>query len=158
VIHVDSMLKIMSDEIQGFDSALALKQHYTQRKQHYTEQYRAEGRQERRDDAIYFDTKLLLLNHTLEATGTDAATAVVQRELRRRSNFDVLEHAIEEFSAKAPELQLSELLAVIRRGYANQVNIHEQAIEILGKKKRNCSTRIEEGTHGGKRVLDRLKR
>ena len=69
VIHVDSILQVVWNDIQNFDTPVALKEHYAERKKHYEALWREERRQEWRDEAVSFDTKLLLLNDTLETTG-----------------------------------------------------------------------------------------
>lgn len=139
VIAVDSMLQIVSDEIHAFESALALKRHFGEQRKHYADLYRSEP-QEWRDEAVNYDIRWRLLNETLDAIGEDADRDTVAKELRRRSNFDNLEDAIEEFSAQAPELQLSELLLAVRKGYDNQIEAHRQTIELLGKKKQHPQT------------------
>ena len=139
VIAVDSMLQIVSDEIHAFESALALKRHFGEQRKHYADLYRSEP-QEWRDEAVNYDIRWRLLNETLDAIGEDADRDTVAKELRRRSNFDNLEDAIEEFSAQAPELQLSELLLAVRKGYDNQLEAHRQTIELLGKKKQHPQT------------------
>jgi len=140
VLHVDSMLKIVADDLSSFDSAPALKAHYLDRKKHFEKRYQAERRQEWRDEAVNFDTKLKLLNNTLESLEPGFDREAVRVALRRCSNFERMEQAIEEFSAQAPELQLSELLLAVRRGYENQLAAHEQNIDLLGKKRKHPQT------------------
>lgn len=140
VLHVDSMLKIVADELDTFDSAAALKAHYVDRKKHFEQRYQGERRQEWRDEAVNFDTKLKLLNNTLEALGNGSDRDAVRAALRRSSNFEQMEQAIEEFSAQAPELQLSELLVAVERGYENQVAAHAQNIDLLTKKRKHPQT------------------
>ena len=140
VIHVDSMLQSVWKDIHNFDSPVELKKYYAERQKHYEARYRKERRQEWREEVASFDKKLLLLNDTLETTGSTAEQRVVARELRGRSNFGILENAIEEFSATAPDLQLSELLKVIKQGYENQLVEHDQTIDLLGRKKQHPQT------------------
>lgn len=140
VLHVDSMLKIVADELMSFDSAIAMKAHYVDRKKYFEQRYQGERRQEWRDEAVNFDTKLKLLNNTLESLGNGSDREAVRSALRRASNFDQMEQAIEEFSAQAPELQLSELLMAVRRGYENQLSAHEQNIDLLAKKRKHPQT------------------
>lgn len=140
VLHVDSMLKIVADELLGFDSAPELKAHYLDRKKHFEQRYQSERRQEWRDEAVNFDTKLKLLNNTIESLCNGSDRETTRAALRSSSNFDRMEQAIEEFSAQAPELQLSELLLAVRRGYENQLAAHEQNIDLLGKKRKHPQT------------------
>ena len=140
IIAVDSMLKIVSDEIHLAESAIAHKRHLGEQSKHYSDRYKTERRQEWRDEAVNYDTKRRLLNDTLEATGEDADRDTVASELRRRSNFDNLQDAIEAFSAKAPELQLSELLQSVQKGYDNQSDALDQTIKLLGRKKQHPQT------------------
>ncbi len=137
VLHVDSMLKIISDEILSFDSAIALKKHYSERAQYFKDRYQGERRQDWRDEAVNYSTKLRLLNDTLESVENGTEREAVRALLRRSSNFEVMERAIDEFSTRAPELQLSELLAAVRRGYENQLSAHEQNIYLLTKKRKH---------------------
>jgi hypothetical protein len=136
VLHVDSMLKIVADDLSSFDSAPALKAHYVERKRHFEQRYQGERRQEWRDEAVNFDTKLKLLNNTMESLEPGFDREAVRAALGRSSNFDRMEQAIEEFSAQAPELQLSELLLAVRRGFENQLAAHEQNIDLLGMKRK----------------------
>ena len=140
ILHVDSMLKIVADELQGFESASALKVHYADRKRYFEQRYQGERRQEWRDEAVNFDTKLKLLNNTLESLTLDADRETVRTAIRSFSNFDEMELLIDEFSTRAPELQLSELLQVVRRGYENQVKAFAQNIDLLKKKRKHPQT------------------
>lgn len=140
VLYVDSMFKIMSNDILSFGTALEMKAHYAERKKFFEEKYLSVRRQDWRDEAVNYDTKLRLLTNVLESIGNDADQTIVQAELMRLSNFDKMETAIEEFSAKAPELQLSELLLSVKNGYDNQVAAIEQDIDLLTKKKEHPQT------------------
>ena len=144
VIHVDSMLQSVWKDIHNFDSPVELKKYYAERQKHYEARYREERREERRQEwrekVASFHKKILLLNGALETSGTTANQRVVAQELRKRSNFGRLESAIEEFSAKAPDLQLSEILKVVRQGYENQLDGHNQDIDLLGRKKQHPQT------------------
>lgn len=140
ILPVDSMLKIVADELMSFDSAVAMKAHYIDRKKDFEKRYQGERRQEWRDEAVNFDTKLKLLNNTIELLGNGSEREAVRSALRRASNFDQMEQAIDEFSAQAPELQLSELLMVVMRGYENQLSAHEQNVDLLTKKRKHPQT------------------
>lgn len=140
ILPVDSMLKIVADELMSFDSAAAMKAHYVDRKKYFEKRYQGERRQEWRDEAVNFDTKLKLLNNTIESLGNGSDREAVRSALRRASNFDQMEQAIDEFSAQAPELQLSELLMVVMRGYENQLSAHEQNVDLLAKKRKHPQT------------------
>ena len=146
ILHVDSMLKIVADELMNFDSAAALKEHYLERKKYFekllneTQPYQDERRQVWRDEAVKFDTKLKLLNNTIESLDNRSDREIVRSALRRASNFDQLEHAINEFSALAADLQLSELLTSVKRGYENQLAALEQNLDLLTKKRKSPQT------------------
>ncbi len=53
------------------------------------------------------------------------------------SRFEKMLEAINEFSMKAPNLQLQEILESIKRGYEDQHNQYKEKVELLGKKKSN---------------------
>ena len=154
VIAVDSMLKVVSDEINASESAVALKRHFGEQSKRYANIYKSERRQELRDEAVNYDTKRRLLNDTLEAIGEDADRDTVANELRRRSNFNELEGAIAAFSARAPELQLSELLRAVQKGYDNQLKARGQTIELLGKKKQHSQIFENEMSSLRKRIAE----
>ena len=154
VIAVDSMLKIVSDEISASESAVALKRHFGEQSKWYANRYKSERRQEWRDEAVNYDTKRRLLNDTLEATGEDADRDRVANELRRRSNFSELKGAIDAFLARAPELQLSELLQAVQKGYDDQLKAHTQTIELLSKRKQHPQTFENEMSSLRKRIAD----
>ena len=71
ILHVDSMLKIVSDEIKDFDSAGALRKHYREQRKQFEAKYNREQSQEWRGEAINFDTKLKLLNNVLDDIDED---------------------------------------------------------------------------------------
>jgi uncharacterized protein YcfJ len=140
IFHVDSMLKIISDEIVEFDSAISLKENYKELEQHFKEQYKKEKRQEDRDQANNFHTKLRLLNYILEESDGVTDGDSIREHLLRSSNFDKMQNTIDEFSAQAPEFQLSELLQSVEIGYNNQLGKHELKIESLNKKRKHPQT------------------
>lgn len=140
ILHVDSMLKVISEEIEGFDSAAALKEYYREQKEHFEEEYgRAKG-QLSRAEAVKFDVKLKLLNNVLNDVGADSDRETVRRELRISSNFDEMERIIDEISKHAPELQLAELLRSVKRGYGKQNSFLNEKISLWEKKKRYPQT------------------
>ena len=67
-----------------------------------------------------------------------------------------MENVIEEFSAKAPDLQLSDLLNTVRQGYENQLGKHDETIELLGSKKLHPQ-KFENEIHEIKRLLAEYK-
>lgn len=140
VLHVDSMLKAVSEDIKDFDTARELKLHYVERRQYFRENLKSESRSDWRDGETKYDTKLKLLNNVLDEVDADADLDVVRNELDRRSNFDQVEKVIDELSMRAPELQLSELLEAVKLGYANQISAYEQNIELLNKKRKHPQT------------------
>jgi outer membrane lipoprotein SlyB len=140
VLHVDSMLKLIADELPAFESAVALKGHYAERRRYFEHRYQTDRCEEVRDEFVHFDTKLDLLKRTLESLGYDGDREAVERALRRSSNFEQLERAIDEFSLKAPELQLSEVLMAVRTGYENQISAIEQNISLLARKRKHPQT------------------
>ena len=113
ILAVDSLLKIISDEIEESDSADSLKEHYRQQEQ----ALRAE---ERGDEASTFQAKRRLLNQLLDDIDGDPDCKTVQSELRALSNFDEMERIIAEFSNWAPDLNLLDLLTSVRSGYKAQ--------------------------------------
>ena len=140
VLHVDSMLKVVSDEIKDFDSAEALKKHYRGQKKQFEARYSREPNQEWRGEAINFDIKLKMLSNVLEDIDDDSDREPVRSALRNSSNFDEMEHVIDEFSARAPWIQLSDLLETVKRGYDNQIVGQEQNLALLQKKKKRPQT------------------
>ena len=157
ILHVDSMLKIVSDEIEGFDSARALKKHYRERKKQFEAKYNREQSQEWRGEAISFDIKLKLLNNVLDNIDDDSDREVVRSALRNSSNFDEMERVIDEFSARAPWIQLSDLLDTVKRGYDNQIIRHEQNLDVLQKKRKRPQTFENEISEIQKRLGDYQK-
>lgn len=140
VLYVDSMLKIMANDILSFGTALEMKAHYSERKKFFEEKYLGERRQDWRDEAVNFDTKLRLLTNVLEGIGNGVDRDAARAELLRLSNFETMEAAIEEFSARAPELQLSELLLAVKKGYDNQSSSISQEVDLLAKKRKHPQT------------------
>ena len=133
ILHVDSLLKIVSDEIKEFDSAASLKEHYRQQEQ----DCKAEKRS---NEASTFEDKRRLLNNVLDNIGDDSDHETVQSELRKLSNFDGMERLIDDFSSRAPWLQLSGLLDSVKIGYDNQTALHEQNLAAWEKKKKSPQT------------------
>ena len=140
VLHVDSMLKIVSDEIKGFDSATSLKEYYREQKEHFEAEYEHEQSRESRDKAVNFDIKLRLLTNILGDIGDDSDRETVQSELRKLSNFDEMERLIDDFSSQAPGLQLSYLLRSVKSGYDNQTAEYEQNFDAWEKKRKYPQT------------------
>ncbi|QTA83801.1 Dynamin domain-containing protein [Desulfonema limicola] len=64
--------------------------------------------------------------------GTDLVS-----QLKKHSRFELMFAAIDEFSMKAPNLQLQEILEKIKAGYEDQENQYTEKAERLEKKKRN---------------------
>ena len=133
ILHVDSLLKIVSDEIKEFDSAVSLKEHYRQQEQ----EFKAE---KRGDEASTFEAKRRLLNNVLDDIGDDSDHETVQSELHKLSNFDEMERLIDDFSSRAPWLQLSGLLDSVKSGYDNQTAHHEQNLAAWEKKQKSPQT------------------
>ena len=140
ILHVDSMIKIVSDEIKDFDSAGALKKHYREQKKQFEAKYNREQSQEWRGEAVNFDIKLKLLNYILGEIDDDSDHEAVQSALRSSSNFDELERVIDEFSDRAPWIQLSGLLDSVKNGYDNQIIGYEQNLDALKKKRKRPQT------------------
>ncbi len=140
VLHVDSMLKIVSDEIKGFDSATSLKEYYREQKKHFEAKYEREQSREWRDEAVNFDIKLRLLTNVLNDVGDDPDRETVQSELRKLSNFDEMERLIDAFSSRAPQIQLSNLLDSVKSGYDNQTAHYEQNLDVWKKKRKRPQT------------------
>ena len=141
VLHVDSILKIVSDEIEQFDSATSLKQHYRKQKKHFDAKYERGQSQEWRDEAVNFDIKLRLLNGILDDIGNDSDRETVRSELRKSSNFDKMEHIIDKFSdQEAPRLQLSELLTTVKNGYDTQATNLQQNLDLWAQKRKHPQT------------------
>ncbi len=133
ILHVDSLLKIISDEIEEFDSAASLKEHYRQQEQNFKAEKRG-------DEASIFEAKRRLLNNVLDDVDADPNHKTVQSELRRLSNFDEMERLIDDFSSQAPGIQLSGLLDSVKSGYDNQTAHHEQNLAAWEKKKKSPQT------------------
>ena len=133
ILHVDSLLKIVSDDFEEFDSAASLKEHYRQQEQ----DFRAE---KRGDEASTFEAKRRLLNDVLDDIGDDSDRETVQSELRKLSNFDEMERLIDDFSSRVPENQLSDLLRSVKSGYDNQTAEYEQNLDAWEKKRRRPQT------------------
>ena len=105
------MLKIVSDEIKGFDSAAYPSRNITvEQKKHFEAKYEREQSREWRNGAVNSDIKLRLLTSVLDDIGDDSDLKTVQSELRKLSNFDEMERLIDDFSSQAPWIQLSNLL------------------------------------------------
>ena len=139
ILHVDSMLKIVSDEIKDFDSARALRKHYREQRKQFEAKYREQS-QEWRGEVVNFDIKLKLLNYILDEIDDDPDHEAVQSAMLSSSNFDELERVIDEFSARAPRTQLSSLLDSVMNGYDNQITRHEQNLDALKKKRKHPQT------------------
>ena len=140
ILYVDSMLKIVSDEIKDFNSTGALKKHYREQKKQFEAKYNLEQSQEWRGEAINFDIKSKLLNNILDDIDDDSDNDAVQSALRNSSNFDELERVIDKFSARAPWIQLSDLLDSVKKRYDNQKIGHEQNLDALQKKRKRPQT------------------
>ena len=140
ILHVDSMLKIISEEIVKFDSAASLKEHYLEQRKRYGEKYDLEQDQELGAEAAKFDTKLKLLNNVLADVVGNSDREAVRETLRKLSNFDEMERIIEEFSNRAPELQLSRLLRSVKSGYDNQNRALDGNNSVLKKKVKHPQT------------------
>jgi len=135
ILHVDSMLKMVADDLVGFDSVGDLKLHYVERKKQFEQRYKVERCQEWREEAVCFDTKLRLLNVTLDSLEPFLARDVVLAKLRESSNYERMERAIEEFAGRAPEQQLVEILRVLMHGYENLRGYYEQQVELLERRR-----------------------
>ena len=133
ILHVDSLLKIISDEIEEFDSAASLKKHYRQQEQDCKAKKRG-------DEASAFEDKRRLLTNVLDDIGDDSDRETVQSELRELSNFDEMERLIDDFSSRAPWLQLSGLLDSVKSGYDEQTAHYEQNLDAWKKKKKSPQT------------------
>lgn len=120
ILHVDSMLKIVSEEIEQFDRAASLKEHY----------------RERKSQELY-QLKLNLLNKVLEDVGGDSDLEVIQAALRKSSNFDEMERIINDFSDRAPELQFSEVLESVKKGFDARKRDLDENISVLEKKRKH---------------------
>ena len=129
ILHVDSLLKIVSDEIKEFDSAASLKKHYRQQEQDCKAAKRG-------DEASTFEAKRRLLTNVLDDIDDDPDHKTVQAELRKLSNFDEMERLIDDFSSRAPWIQLSNLLRSVKSGYDNQTAQYEQNIAAWEKKRK----------------------
>ncbi len=133
ILHVDSLLKIVSDEMEEFDSAASLKKHYRQQEQ----KFRAE---KKGDEVSTFEAKRRLLNNVLDDIDGDPHRRTVQTELRKLSNFDEMERLIDAFSSRAPLIQLSDLLDSVKSGYDNQTAQYEQNLDAWEKKRKRPQT------------------
>ena len=141
VLHVDSMLKIVSDEIEGFDSAASLKEYYSKQRRHFEAKYEHEQSREWRDEAVNFAIKLSLLTGVLENIGDNSDREVIRSELRELSNFDEMERIIEKFSdQEAPRLQLSELLTTVKHGYDTQATNLQQNLDLWAREREHPQT------------------
>ena len=140
ILHVDSMLKIVSDEIKDFESAAFLKKHYRDQKKQFEAKYEHDQSQEWRDEAINFDIKLRLLNDILDDLDDGSDHEAVRLALRKSSNFDEIERVIDEFSDQAPWIQLSDILETVKRGYENQTTRHEQNLAAWERQKKYPQT------------------
>ncbi|MCS6925434.1 MAG: dynamin family protein [Candidatus Binatia bacterium] len=145
IIPIDSMFKVIADELLDFDSPTALERYYEERWSDEDDMY------ERKCDLL---GKVL---NRLSRGGADATRDAVLRELRQRSNFDALERLLDEFSSKAPELQLRELLRTVRCGYENRLAAHEQNIALLEQKKRHPQT-FDQEIERVQQVLEEYRR
>ncbi|MCS6800142.1 MAG: dynamin family protein, partial [Myxococcota bacterium] len=119
IVHVDSLLKIVADDLLALGSLDALRARYVARKKHFEQRYQADRRPEWRSEAVQFDTKLKLLNNALSELEGPADVQTLHRVLHRASNFGHLERLIEDLSSKAPELQQRELVEALRKAYDN---------------------------------------
>ena len=133
ILHVDSLFKIVSDEIEEFDSAASLKEHYRQQEQDFKENKRG-------NEASIFETKRKQLNNVLDDIGDDSDCETVQSELRKLSNFNEMERLIDDFSSRAPWIQLSGLLDSVKSGYDNQTAHYEQNLDAWKKKRKRPQT------------------
>ena len=141
VLHVDSMLKIVSDEIEVFDSAASLKEYYREQKKHFEAMYEREQSREWRDEAVNFDIKLRLLTDVLNGIEDDSDREAVRSELRKSSNFDEMERIIGKFSdQEARRFQLSELLTTVKNGYNTQATNLQQNLDLWAKKRKHPQT------------------
>lgn len=133
ILHVDSLLKIVSGEIKEFDSAASLKEHYRQQEQDCKAEKRG-------NEASTFEAKRRLLNNVLDDIGDGFDRETVQSELRKLSNFDDMERLIDDFSSRAPWIQLSNLLRSVKSGYDNQTAEYEQNLDAWEKKRKHPQT------------------
>ena len=140
ILHVDSMLKIVSDEIQGFDSADTLKQYYRDQKEQFELKYEQDQSQEWRNEAINFDTKLKLLNGVLDDIDGDSGFEAVRSALQESSNFYEMERVIDKFSDRAPFIQLTELLLSVKHGYDTQVAKLKENLALWNKQSKHPQT------------------
>ena len=109
ILVVDSLAQIILTELNGGKS-----------------QEEIEKKSEQKEDFLAkFEKKA-------KREGTDLST-----QLERGSRFEKMFHAIDEFSMKAPNLQLQEILEQIKMGYAEQEIQYAERADLLEKKKRN---------------------
>lgn len=109
ILVVDSLAQIILTELNGGKS-----------------QEEIEKNSEQKEDFLAkFEKKA-------KCEGTDLST-----QLERGSRFEKMFHAIDEFSMKAPNLQLQEILEQIKMGYAEQEIQYAESADLLEKKKRN---------------------
>lgn len=73
--------------------------------------------------------------------------------IQRKSNFDLLEQTVDEFSDKAPDLGLLEIIESIKTGYENQINKCDTEVVTLKEKKESPQTFMKEI----RRIQDFLK-
>ncbi len=140
ILHVDSMLKIVSDEIESFDSADTLKQYYRDQKEQFELKYEQDQSQEWRDEAINFDIKLKLLNGVLDDIDGDSDFEAVRSALQESSNFDEMERVIDKFSDRAPLIQLTELLLSVKHGYGTRVAKLKENLALWNKQSKHPQT------------------
>ena len=135
ILHVDSMLKIISEEIEEFDSTASLKEHYRKKKRASEEKYNRNKDQWWGAEAVQFDIKLRLLNNILDGVAGDSDREAVREALRKSSNFDKMERIIDDISKRAPELQLAEILESVKKGYEERNRELDKNISMLGMTK-----------------------
>ena len=140
ILHVDSMLKIMADDIKGFDSAGSLKQYYRDEKKQFEAKFEQYRNQEWRDAAINFDIKFKLLNNVLDDIDDDSDLEAVRSTIQKSSNFDEMERVIDEFSDRAPWIQLSDILKTVKHGYETQDAKLKENIALWNKKSKHPQT------------------
>lgn len=140
ILHADSMLKIISEEILKFDTIGDLKAHYVAQKGHFERLYKREGREDWRDEATIYQKKAELLTNALNWMGSNTDREAIRDKLFRLSNFEHIETVLDKFAMSAPELQLMDFLVAIKRGYDNQISAYEQRIDLLEKKSKAPQT------------------
>ena len=151
VLQVDSLLKIVSDELRQHDTVASLMAHYGRMRQDY------DAAQERSAMLTTLATEAgnkVKLLRGLDITDGDSKMAGAR--LRQLSNFDDLERTIDEFSSRAPELLLVELIKSVRSGYDAQVQNLEQNCVAWQLKRKNPQT-FETDISKIQQVLEDLK-